>query len=201
MSERTITKGRWKLEITESHGGDLFELEVRRRFSVYDLKTGACVLHFKGEDDYTLSGPEWAFEGSCGVQSVTLESDGLIVSYGNKNIRYQLPLRDIHSKELLELNPFFEAFQTAKQKYWYETDYAADVSIPVEALRESHREMMRAWDALEVVLMRLGIREMVFQNMTLPRRIKGGKKQVAGLLEWLQKGGHLRSREQVSRAR
>ena len=77
-----------------------------------------------GEDDFSLStsGRGWEFEGSYGVREVTLEEDGLILSYGEKKVRYQLPLRNISSEELLKLNPFFEAFQNAKNQYWYERD-------------------------------------------------------------------------------
>ena len=203
MSEDTVIKGRWKLEKTEYAGGDLYELEVRRRFYVTDLKTGVCILAFKGEDDFSMStsGGGWASGGSYGVKEVTLEEDALIVSYGEKKVRYQLPLRNISSEELLALNPFFEAFQKAKKQYWYEMDWSSDVSIPMEAIKESHRKMMLAWDELEQALVRLGIREMVFWNMILPKRIKGGKKQVEGLLKWLEKEGHLWPREQVSSSR
>ena len=203
MSETTIIKGRWKLEKTEYAGGDLYELEIRRRFYVYDLKTGECILVFKGESDFSLStaGEGWVSGGSYGVKEVTLEEDGLMVSYGEKKVRYQLPLRNISSEELLALNPSFEAFQKSKKQYWHEMDWASDVSIPMEAIKESHHKMMLAWDELERVLVRLGIREMVFWNMILPKRIKGGKKQVDGLLKWLEKEGHLWSREQVSSSR
>lgn len=202
MSEKTIIKGRWKLEKIETHGGDLYELEVRRKFFIYDLETGECILGFKGEDDYSISTSRgWEFNGAYGVKDVILEEDGAIIVYGSKQVRYQLPLRDISSDELLELHPVFKIFQARKKQYWYEMDWSSDISIPQEAIQESHRKMMAAWDELEKALVALGIREMVYWNMNLPKRIKGGKKQIEGLLKWLEKEGHLLSRDQVSSTR
>ena len=100
----------------------------------------------------STSGGGWASGGSYGVKEVTLEEDALIVSYGEKKVRYQLPLRSISSEELLALNPFFEAFQKAKKQYWYEMDWSSDVAIPMETIKESHRKMMRTWDELEQAL-------------------------------------------------
>lgn len=201
MSKDTIIKGRWKLVKEEHSGGGLYELEITQRFYIYDRETGECILSFQGEEDYSLStsGGGWGFNYSSGVQDVILEKNGLIVSYGEKKHHYQLPLRQLTSDEVWELFAVFLSFKEAKKQYWYEGGWSSDVSIPQEAIEESHRKMMVAWKDLCGVLVELGIREMVFGNMVLPKRIKGGKKKVMNLLKWLESGGHLLSDTEVSK--
>ena len=90
---------RFKVEISESTGGDLYEIEYRTYFDVVDTETGATVLHYRGADCGMLAteGPAvWTNFGYEGVRSVTISEDdafALVEQADHTIARVRLPGR------------------------------------------------------------------------------------------------------------
>lgn len=193
MSTTTTHKGRWRLVKTERSGGGLFELEIRLTFQIFDTTSGECILMFRGLQDcsYATDGSGWTFNRAADVQDIVLEEHAAIVIGSSHTVRYQLPLRQLTSDEIHQLSDVFVPFQEANAKYQHEEQWSSDVSIPAEAIAESRRLMQERWAVLHERLVVLGIAEMGFYNMLLPKRIKGGRRAMKALLLWLERNGHL----------
>lgn len=70
---------RFRVEVTTSTGGDLYEIEHRTYFDVIDQETGKVVLRYRGADCGQLArqGPaEWTNFAYDGVRSVEISEDG-----------------------------------------------------------------------------------------------------------------------------
>jgi len=75
----TGTSPRWRLERSESTGGDLYEIVHRRRFYVVDAWTGAVVVSVEGESSGAYDGSGWGDLSSSGVEEAWIEGDALVV--------------------------------------------------------------------------------------------------------------------------
>ena len=70
---------RWRVEYEESTGGDLYEIEYRRKWWIVDEWTGEAMLLLSGETSGRLSAGSWGDLSSRGVEAVTIEGDEAVV--------------------------------------------------------------------------------------------------------------------------
>lgn len=174
MSRETITKGRWTLIKEKTYGGDLFEMEERRKFWIVDQTTEEWVLFFRGEDDlsYSTSGPGWEFNASYGVLDIQLEENSAIVDYGKKQIRYVLPPPELNIKDLKKLFIGFVPYQRHLQK-----DPEERTQKTIEARKKLHN-----------IIKKMGIQKLVWNNIIVPDNICTTHPQYTPLIEWMEKG-------------
>jgi hypothetical protein len=107
-------------------------------------------------------------------------------------VRKRLRLVQIDKDAFHRLRTAFDVFDGARSHHEeleiqvQETPQA----IPTRVIADCHRALDAASEKLSAVLDEKGLRQTPFDDLLLPKRMKGGKRRYRNLIKWLTAGGH-----------
>ena len=192
MSQEEISVGRWILRTTRSTGGDLYEMEDRVRFEIYDQKSRIIALSFRGTEDFDYDSPGWSHVGSSGIKSIELEEDhARVTDHTGKTTRHRLPPRTLNNNDIDRILEVFITFQASVKTYLDTREWSSEVAKPKETIEASEAEVWRQWALLREILTALNLSDAHYHDLIWPKRIRGGRAKIAALRPWLEANRHL----------